>query len=198
MLDSGAYHIAFHGLELTPEEYAQRAKYLRNHVNLIVGPDIPRNPKKSIDRMLRFSNIYRDEFIPTLQSSNLDPDEYLLNLEALEVHGLLKKAPKVHGGKPLIGIGGLVGAPVKIVASVIDRLKDACNCFFHLFGANVRIIKGLARRDLLNKIYSIDTSGWLSDLRWRRRTVYKARDTLEANIKVMIGYLTKIQKQLVL
>ena len=193
MLDSGAYHVAFRGLSLDPENYAVGASSLRGHVDLVVGPDVPRRPRESLERLRRFSASYPDSFLPTLQSESLDPEGYIESLEALESSGLLARAPRVDGGRPLLGVGGLVGAPVRAVARVVEAISDSCDCLLHLFGANVRMVRGLARRGLLDRVYSIDTSGWLSEIRWRRRTLYRARSTLEANVKAIQGYIEKVR-----
>ena len=194
MLDSGAYHVAYHGLRLEPEEYALGVSGLGGVVDLVVGPDVPRRPSESVERLRRFSASYGGSFIPVLQSKTTSPRGYLATLEALEYWGLLERAPRVDGGRPLVGIGGLVGARVGEVSLVVDALERACDCAFHLFGANVRMVRGLARRGLLSTIHSLDTSGWLWEIRWRRRTVYKATTTLEANIAAIVGYLEKMRQ----
>ncbi len=195
MLDSGAYHIVYRGLDLPVNSYATGATTLREYVDTVVGPDIPGNPHATIQRLLEFRDIYPHEFIPTLQAGNGDPQGYLETLKAFTRHGIIEKAPTVDG-QPLIGVGGLVGKPVNYTAKVIQAITRDCQCKLHLFGANLRALRGLARRHLLDQIHSIDTSGWLSEIRWRRRTIYKANNTLEANIKAIKGYLEKLANTL--
>jgi len=158
----------------------------------VVGPDIPRDPLRSLERLERFHMAYPGPFLPTLQSRDLGPEGYLWMLERLEDAGLLGRAPRPDGSRPLVGVGGLVGARVGMVARVVERLSESCDCLLHLFGANLRVVRGLARRGLLEKVYSVDTSGWLAEIRWRRRTVYRASSTLEANLAAMRGYLEKM------
>ncbi len=191
MLDSAAYHVAFRGLKLSPEEYAEQAKKLSEIVDIIVGPDIPRNPEQTLERLLKFSEIYGEQFIPTIQSKG-PSREYVESLRLLEKHGIIKHAPYING-KPLIGVGGLVGKKVKEVAEIVKTISLNCKCYLHLFGVNLRAIRGLARRSLLEHIYSIDTSGWLSEIKWRRRTTYSAKSTLEANYLAIMGYIEKLK-----
>ncbi len=194
MLDSGAYHVAFHGLRLTPEDYARGASSLEGLVDLVVGPDVPRDPAGSLERLRRFTESYPGSFIPAIQAGSPTPDAYLDGLRALEESGLLERAPRVDGGAPLIGVGGLVGLRTRLVAEIVSAVSKACDCKLHLFGVNLRVVRGLARRRLLDSVYSIDTSGWLSEIRWRRRTVYKAESTLEANLAAIEAYLGKLME----
>jgi hypothetical protein len=192
MLDSGAYHVAFRGLRLGVGEYARGALGLSGLVDLVVGPDVPRDPRASLERLAAFSRAYPHPFIPTLQSSG-PPEGYLESLRMLEEAGIIDRAPRV-GGEPLVGIGGLVGMPTSYGVEAVRLVSGSCGCRLHIFGASLRLLTALRRRGLLGALHSIDTSGWLAEIRWRRRSLYHASTTLEANMAAMRGYIAKIPR----
>ncbi|GAB6148689.1 hypothetical protein [Stetteria hydrogenophila] len=45
-------------------------------------------------------------------------------------------------------------------------------------------------------MYSVDSSAWQAEVRWRRRTHYGAAGTLEANLAAITGYLARVKRAL--
>ena len=193
MLDSGAYHAARVGASVDPLEYAEFASGLDGLWDLIVAPDMPGDPGLTLSRTRLFASIFPGPFVPVLQGGSVG--DYLSSLEAHIMEGLLDRAPRLPDGRRLVGIGGLDGDKRRIsfVAELLEKLPGE-ELAYHLFGAGLRILKGLRRRGLLWKVYSVDSTGWLAEIMYRRRTVYKASTTLEANTAAIAGYLEKAEK----
>ncbi len=196
MLDSGAYHIMRLGEEVDLEDYSRIAS--EGPWTFVVAPDVPGDPPATLERTARFSVIYEGRFVPVIQGGQME--EYAENMRALWSLGLLDRAPVAGDGRPLVGIGGLDGRKKRtnFVSSLISTLAREARELgldptFHLFGIGVRVLKGLARRGLLRYIYSVDSSGWLAEIQWRRRTVYNANTPLEANLKAIEAYIAKAE-----
>lgn len=194
MLDSGAYQIMTRRLDLPVKEYLNLVMGVRHLVDLVVGPDVPRNPRATLERLLLFSELFKEPFIPTLQSQS-EHNGYVISLKQLDKHGLLDRAPVIKG-RPLIGVGGLVGRRPEEIGVVVEKVRSICDCYFHLFGVNVRTLRYLKRKSLLGSVHSIDTSGWLSEIKWRRYTVYKAKSINDAYKLGILGYLNKLNSVL--
>ena len=194
MLDSGAYHLARKGIEVPVEDYARAAS--RGLWSLVVAPDVPGDPAATLARTRLFARLHPGRFVPVVQGRK--PEEYALSLQALWREGLLDRAPHVGRGM-LLGIGGLDGGRrrVSFIADLLRRLGGEARRLgvepvFHLFGAGARIVRGLRRRGLLELVYSVDSSGWLAEIQYRRRTVYRASGPVEANAAAIRGYLTRV------
>jgi hypothetical protein len=201
MLDSGAYHHARGEAEVSVEWYARLASRLHGEglVDYIVAPDVPGDPRATLERTIEFTAHYPGSFIPVAQPppGKPDPKGHAGSLEALARHGLIDKAPQVEGGRRLVGIGGLDG-PLRrapYLASLVEEVEREWGhrgIALHLFGVGARLLKSLARRGLAGIIYSIDSTAWLAEIKWRRRTVYNATTTLEANLAAITGYIAKV------
>ena len=191
MLDSGAYHLARLGESVDPGEYAGFALEHGGLWDLVVAPDVPGDPEGTLGRTLVFSQAYPGRFLPVLQGRA--PGEYLWSLRALEREGLTERAPRGPGGAPLIGVGGLDGERRRTawVARLLRQLPDTYR--YHLFGIGIRVLRGLSRRGLLRLVASTDTTAWLAEIRFRRRTIHNATTTIEANTTAMRAYLEKAQ-----
>jgi hypothetical protein len=192
MLDSGAYHLARLGEEVDVIEYSSFV-YGEPIWNYVVAPDVPGDPDLTLERTLLFAQFFDDNFIPVLQGERAD--DYPLFLERLDSLGLIERAPRVLGGLPLIGIGGLDGPKKRVgfVSRIVELLSDY-SVALHIFGVGSRVLRGLSRRGLLENVYSVDSSGWLAEIQWRRRTVYGARNTIEANALAIHGYLDRVER----
>ncbi|MEB3860645.1 MAG: hypothetical protein GSR84_00310, partial [Desulfurococcales archaeon] len=81
-----------------------------------------------------------------------------------------------------------------IAALVREAEREYPWARLHLFGAGARILAGLARRGLLGQVYSVDSSGWLAEIMWRRRTVHNADTPLEANARAIEAYIEKVRQ----
>lgn len=198
MLDSGAYHHARGEFRVDVDEYASRAWRLavEGLAEYVVAPDVPGDPKTTLKRTLQFSKAYPGEFIPVAQPppGPPDPKAHANELQGLALKDLLERAPKVPGGR-LVGLGGLDGPRRKTgyLVDLVRKIEDLrLDIKLHLFGVGARLIKSLAARGLLNMVYSIDTGGWLAEIRFRRRTRYRALTTLEANTAAIKGYLERL------
>ena len=201
MLDSGAYHHARGDAEVGVTWYAGLAARLAGEglVDYVVAPDIPGDPRATLERTLEYAEAYPGPFIPVAQPprGHPDPKRHAAALEELEKHGLLDRAPRDNGGARLVGIGGLdgplrrAGYRTKLVEE-IEKEWGPRAVALHLFGVGARLLKSLAKRGLARIIYSIDSTAWLAEIRWRRRTVYNATTTLEANLAAITGYIAKI------
>lgn len=194
MLDSGAYHLARKAVEVDVRAYASYATGASSLYDLIVAPDSPGQAEETISRTLLFSKVYRGGFIPVLQPP------YTKVLDELYNAGVIKRALKVEDGRLLMGIGGLDGGlrRVEAVSGIVSSVVGAAgelglDVVLHLFGVGARILKGLARRGLLDFVYSVDSSGWLAEIRFRRRSVYGAIGVVDANIAAIKGYLERVR-----
>jgi hypothetical protein len=195
MLDSGAYH-RFKGFRVDLQDYALLALEHSDLWDLVVAPDSIEDPLGTIERTLRFASIYPHDFVPVAQPppGPRDPRKHALEAERLAGMGLLERAPKVPGGR-LLGVGGLDRARRRIsyIARLVEEVeKLGLDVKLHLFGVGARILKGLASRGLHDLVYSIDSTGWLAEIIFRRRTVYKAEDVVEANASAIRGYLERL------
>ena len=129
----------------------------------------------------------------------VDVKAYRLALEAerLASRGLLEWSPRLPGDRRLLGLGGLDGPRRRIsyIASLLEEVESRLDgVSLHLFGVGARILAGLARRGLLDLVYSVDSSGWLAEIRFRRRTHYRAPGVVEANAAAMRGYLARLAR----
>jgi hypothetical protein len=197
MLDSGAYH-RLKGFQVDPRDYARLALEHRSLWDLLVAPDSIGDPQGSLERTLEFAGLYPREFVPVAQPppGSLDPRRHALEAERLAVRGLLERAPKIPGGR-LLGVGGLDGARrrVSYIARLVEEIEGlGLGVRLHLFGVGARILRGLASRGLHTIIYSIDSTGWLAEIMFRRRTVYNAEDVVEANARAIRGYLERLME----
>jgi len=191
MLDSGAYHLMRVGEEVEVEAYARVIEENKDLWDFVVAPDVPGDPRATLERTLRFMESYRGRFLPVLQGDS--PKDYVLFLEELVDYGVLDQA-YVMNRKPVIGVGGLDGFKkrVSFVAEVVKRLTGY-DVLLHIFGVGIRVLKGLRRRGLLENVFSVDSSGWLAEIQWRRRTVYGAVTPVEANMHAIRGYLGRAE-----
>ncbi|MCE4599695.1 MAG: hypothetical protein F7C81_05810 [Desulfurococcales archaeon] len=186
MLDSGAYHLARLGLNVDPLEYSNFAYKWLDLWDYVVAPDVPGDPDATLERTIEFAKYYREDFIPVIQGGSVD--EYVKMGESLlDAIGYLNAS--------LTGIGGLDGfkrrAP--FISKLVSSISRSLGLYkLHLFGVGSRIVKSLAKRGLLKYIYSVDTTAWLAEIMYRRNTVYKALDVVDANISAIIGYLKRI------
>ena len=196
MLDSGAYHHARGAARVGVEWYAGLAARLATGglADLVVAPDVPGDPEETLRRTLEFAPAYPGQFVPVAQPPRGPPDPagHARQLDSLARHGLLERAPRLPGGRVLVGLGGLDG-PRRRTAYLAGLLGvvegEWPGVALHLFGAGARHLRALARRGLLHMIYSVDSTGWLAEIRYRRRTVYNAASVEEANASAIIGYL---------
>ncbi len=192
MIDSGAYHIMRLGEQVDPAGYAEYLGKHRGLADTVVAPDIPGSPGETLERTLEFMRHYQGSFIPVLQGGGIS--DYRACLEDMIDYGILERAPRLPDGRALIGIGGLDGAKKRVgfVSSLLESLPRE-GYAYHVFGVGVRVLRGLRRRGLLGNVYSVDSSGWLSEIMWRRRTVYRAETPVEANMHAIHGYLLKAE-----
>ena len=198
MLDSGAYHHARGEFRVDVGEYAIRAWRLRVEglAEYVVAPDVPGDPESTLKRTLEFSEAYHGEFVPVAQPppGPPDPRAHANELQGLLLKGLLDRAPKVPGGR-LVGLGGLDGPRrrAKYLAELLEAIEDLhLQVRLHLFGVGARLLKSLAGKGLLDMVYSVDTGAWQAEIRFRRRSKYKADSTLKANIAAIKGYLERL------
>ena len=201
MLDSGAYHHGNGYTRVDPVEYSGFASSHRSLFDYIVAPDVPGRQVESLERTMAMMEWYPGEFIPVLQPPGgpPDPSAHAGYIEDLERIGALDRAPRVEGGGVLVGLGGLDGGLRRIgyIAEVVRLIeREYPWARLHIFGAGARVLKGLRRRGLIGNVYSVDSSSWLSEIMWRRRTVYNAGDVVEANIAAINGYLERIHSAL--
>jgi hypothetical protein len=195
MLDSGAYHHGRGALRVEVEGYAGLAEAYGWLFDLVVAADVPGDPGATLERSLRFAELYSGPFIPVAQPppGEPSPEAHAGSLEELEASGLLSRAPRPRG-RPLAGIGGLDGPRrrARYLAALVSRIAESWSLDLHLFGVGARLLASLARRRLLHHVYSVDTGAWQAEIRWRRRTVYKADGPLEANEAAIRGYLERV------
>ncbi|MEB2837021.1 MAG: hypothetical protein GSR80_000319 [Desulfurococcales archaeon] len=202
MLDSGAYHLARLGARVDPREYAADSRSgLGPAWDLVVAPDVPGDPEATLERTLEFIQSYGAPFLPVAQPppGPADPRRHALEAERLVSRGLLEWSPRLPGGRRLLGLGGLDGPRrrVSYIAGLLEEVESRLGgVSLHLFGVGARILAGLARRGLLGLVYSVDSSGWLAEIRFRRRTHYRAPGVVEANAAAMKGYLARLARVL--
>ncbi|MCE4628260.1 MAG: queuine tRNA-ribosyltransferase family protein [Desulfurococcales archaeon] len=191
MLDSGAYHLMRLGERVDPGEYAEFARSAKELWDIVVAPDAPGKPGETLERTLEFASSYSGSFMPVLQGE--DEEGYARLLRSFEREGLTDRAPRASEGRPVIGIGGLDGERKRVgyVSRLLKRLPEEYS--YHLFGVGIRVLRGLRRRGLLGRVYSVDSSGWLAEIWFRRRTVYGASGVVEANLAAMRAYIGKAQ-----
>jgi len=202
LLDSGAYHLATRGLQVDVEGYASLARRLsvEGVAGLVVAPDVPGDPGATLERSLSFSRVYPGSFVPVLQPPGggpVDPVLHAAQLLRLEEAGLLDRAPRLPGGRVLVGVGGLDGARRRApyVAGLVRILaEDYGYAALHLFGAGARLLRSLARRGLLDAVYSVDTGAWQAEIRYRRRTELGAEGVVEANTLAIERYLERVHR----
>lgn len=194
MLDSGAYHLARGSVEVDVRTYASYASGAGSLYDLIVAPDSPGRADETVSRTLLFSRFYRGGFVPVLQPPHAKVLDELYNA------GVIERALRLEDGRLLLGIGGLDGGlrKVEAVSGIVISVVEAASGLgldvaLHLFGVGARILRGLARRGLLDSIYSVDSSGWLAEIRFRRRSVYGAMGVVDANVAAIKGYLERVK-----
>jgi hypothetical protein len=164
--------------------------------DIVVAPDVPGHPAKTIERTLQFAKVYSSEFMPVIQGGTVE--EYRQTLEYYYKNNIISYTLKVDG-RPLLGIGGLDGNKRRVayVSKLLKTLTQTAielgvNPIFHLFGIGIRILKGLAKRGLIKHVYSVDSSGWLAEIQFRRRTVHNAPTPIHANYAAIKTYVTKV------
>ena len=162
----------------------------------VVAPDVPGAPGETLRRTLEFSWLYPGEFVPVAQPPRgaPDPRAHAGELQRLAGEGLLDRAPRVPGGR-LVGLGGLDGARRRAgyVTGLLEAVEElGLGVRVHLFGAGARLLRSIARRGLTRLVHSVDTSGWLAEIMFRRRSVYAAHTTIEANVAAIEGYLGRL------
>ncbi len=205
LLDSGAYHLATRGLDVDVARYASEALRMAGEgvAGLVVAPDVPGDAWATLERSLAFAEAYPGEFMPVLQPpvpDSRDPLLHAAQLAQLEGAGLLDRAPRLPGGRILVGIGGLDGARRRAayVAELVRILTDEYgNVALHLFGAGARLLRSLAKRGLLESVYSVDTGAWQAEIRFRRRTELGADGVVEANLLAIERYLERVSEAVV-
>ncbi len=191
MLDSGAYHLMRLGENVDVTQYASLVNKYSSSWDYVVAPDVPGSQELTLARTLEFMEYYKGSFLPVLQGSS--PREYEEFYNVLQDYGVMERSYLVNN-TPLVGVGGLDGEKkrVSFVAEIVRRLSNY-DVMLHIFGVGIRVLKGLKRRGLLGIVYSVDSSGWLAEIQWRRRTVYRALTPLEANVAAIKGYLDRAE-----
>ncbi len=200
MIDSGAYHLATRGLEVDVASYAATARRLvaDGVAGFVVAPDVPGDPWATLARSLEFAEVYPGEFVPVIQPpprGGPDPVLHAAQLAELEAAGLLERAPKLPGGRVLVGVGGLDGnrRRTAYVAELVRLVWEGYGwAGLHIFGAGARLLKSLARRGLLDAVYSVDTGAWQAEIRFRRRTELGAEGVVDANVRAIVRYLERV------
>ncbi|MEM1927515.1 MAG: hypothetical protein QXS85_02085 [Acidilobaceae archaeon] len=179
MLDSGAYHLARLGVEVRVEEYAELASRNSRLFDTVVAPDIPGDCATTLERTRVFAKLYGDQFVPVTQGRSVR--DYVLCSEELSE----------YAGEKL-GVGGLDGEKKR--AGFVSELVAALPSGLHIFGAGSRLVASLSRLGLARKIASIDSSGWLAEIRYRRRSVLKAENVVEANARAIVAYVDRVKR----
>ncbi|MEM1640956.1 MAG: hypothetical protein QW206_05095 [Acidilobaceae archaeon] len=175
MLDSGAYHLAKLGLEVGVRDYADLILKHNKLFDIVVAPDVPGDCSTTLARTREFAKVYRGEFMPVVQGKNLKCYKELEEISTT-----------------VRGIGGLDGDKrrTSFIASVVRVLPKG----LHLFGVGARAVAGLSKAGLLDKVVSVDSSGWLAEIRFRRRSVLGADGVVEANAKAIQVYIERVKK----
>lgn len=179
MLDSGAYHMARLGIEVKVRDYAELASRHSRLFDVVVAPDVPGDCRATLERTRAFSRVYGGEFMPVIQGRSLE--EYLRCSQELEDIPVAVR-----------GVGGLDGHKrrASFIVSVVKSLPRG----LHLFGAGARAVAGLSKARLLDKVASIDSAGWLAEIRFRRRSVLGADSVVEANAKAIKVYVERVKR----
>jgi hypothetical protein len=185
MLDSGAYHMLRLGVEVNVSSYAEFASRHGSLWDYVVAPDVPGSPRETVARTMEFSRAYRGAYMAVAQGASVG--EYVAVAEALA---------GVPGALGVLGVGGLDGERRRLgfVSELVRGLAERGFTRLHLFGAGAKHVRGLARRGLLGYVASIDTTAWLAEIIYRRRTVYWVEDVVEANVAAITGYLDRISR----
>lgn len=185
MLDSGAYHFARKSLYVDVKAYAKFAKRYDGVFDFVVASDVPGDWQGTLERTLRFAELYEGDFIPVLQHIHLKM--FWVFLEA----GIVARAPRANGSY-LLGVGGLDGERrrVNYVADVVFALRRNARYLgfpvkLHVFGAGARLLRSLAKRGLLDVVYSVDTGAWQAEIRYRRRSELGADGVGEAELNAI-------------
>jgi len=181
MLDSGAYHMARLGLEISVAGYAN---FVSKHLNLfdvVVAPDVPGDCEATLRRTLEFKRLYGGPLFPVVQGRSLD--------EYVSCYHDISEAELIDGA---LGVGGLDGSRRR-VDFLESLLAELCidTTKLHLFGVGARLYKALASR-YGDCIASIDTGAWQAEIYYRRRTELKVNgDVAELEYKAMKRYLER-------
>lgn len=189
MLDSGAYHHAKGEVYVDVKVYARFAERYGGLFDYIVAPDVPGEPQATLERTVRFMQYYKGSFVPVLQPP------YLRSFIMLAEAGALERAP-MPGYFLLVGLGGLLGRKLGSIERLREVLGEAerlgLDIRFHVFGAGARLLRSLAKRGLINSIYSIDSGAWLAEIMYRRREL-GARGEAEVNAAAIRRYLERLR-----
>ena len=180
MLDSGAYHVARLGLNVSVEEYARFAERHQRLFNIVVAPDVPGDAEATVERTREFSRVYRGWFLPVLQGTRLE--EYLWCARELR---------EIVSGGGYVGVGGLDGSKRRVewLGKLLSKLCGSVE--LHLFGLGARLTKTLTAR-YGGCVKSVDTGAWSSEIAYRRRSTLGAGgDIVELEYKAMKSYLER-------
>jgi len=184
MLDSGAYHLLRYGIKVNVEEYAQFALKYSSIIDHVVAPDVPEDPEKTVERTLQFAKIYKGEFIPVAQGR--EPREYMDTLNTIT---------RLANG--IIGVGGLDKYKRK-PKKLVDIIKPLCRkAKLHLFGIGARHVGVLSKSNLLECVDSFDSVSWLYEIKYRRHSLLKPQNIVDANYKAMKIYLNRVSKHII-
>jgi len=183
MLDSGAYHMARLGLDVSVAGYASFASKHLNLFDLVVAPDAPGDCGSTLRRTIEFERLHRGPLLPVVQGRTVE--EYVYCYTRLEEAGLV-------GGA--LGVGGLDGErrTLRFLEGLLGRLCGG-RARLHLFGVGARLYKALAPR-YGGCVASIDTGAWQAEIRYRRRTELGADGGLEElEYRAMKRYLERFE-----
>ncbi|MEB3860351.1 MAG: hypothetical protein LRS43_03980 [Desulfurococcales archaeon] len=183
MLDSGAYHVLRQGAKVDVSSYAGFASRHGRLWDYVVAPDVPGDPAATIERTLEFSKAYKGDYMAVAQGGSVE--EYVSVAEELA---------GIPGSIGVLGVGGLDGEKRRLgfASRLVGSLAARGFVRLHLFGAGAKHVRGLARRGLLSYVSSIDTTAWLAEIVYRRRTVYGVEGIVEANMAAITGYMNRI------
>ncbi len=193
MLDSGAYHVFSGAIS-----HREMARYLREYallssellegdvIDYAVAPDVPGDTERTLKNTIRFLNGSPEGRISVLQGR--DVDEFLGFFEELSDLDLVTD-PLGLGNVNVFKERRREG--MKQLVEVLSEVRSSYSGRVHLFGANLKILGVREIRDLLDMC---DTASWLYDIRYRRRTVLKAKDTVEATKKAIIYFLERLSR----
>jgi len=179
MLDSGAYHMARLGLEVSVASYADFVGRHGRLFDVVVTPDVPSDCKATIARTEEFKKLYGGPFMPVLQGRSVD--EYVSCYVELRELGLTSN----H-----FGVGGLDG-PKKSPWFIKDLLARLCgpDTHLHLFGVGARLYRELSPYHKC--IESIDSGAWQAEIRYRRRELEADGNMAELEYRAMKRYLER-------
>ena len=191
MLDSGAYHV-FSGVI----SHREMARYLSEYVLLssrllergiidyAVAPDVPGDTERTLKNTIKFLDGNAEGKVSVLQGK--DVSEFLRFFKELSNQGLITD-PLGLGNVNAFKERGKEG--MEQLIELLREVRSFHSGRVHLFGANMKILKIKEVRVLLDMC---DTASWLYDIRYRRRTVLKAKDTVEATRKAIIYFLERL------